>query len=86
MFCFSNNLISYMNLYIRILALLEQDDINGDSERLESLTLKNSSLNKYLTFYYSLERQKQIYTLEIEIKAPEEGFDVTSLEIDLSSI
>ena len=74
-----------MNLYTRTLAILEQDDVSVDSERMESLHLKNSSLNKYLTFYYSLERQKQIFTQEVEIKVPEEGFDVTSLEIDLSS-
>lgn len=56
--------MSYLDLYRRIISLLETSDI------------KQSSINKYLTFYNSLEDQKKIYSHDIEIKNPEEGCDI----------
>jgi hypothetical protein len=61
-----------LDLYKRIISLLETNDI------------KHSNINKYLTFYNSLDDYKKIYSHDIEIRNPDEGCDVQTLEVDFS--
>jgi hypothetical protein len=64
-----NNMMSYFDLYTRALAEVKKE--NGE----------HSSLNQYLTFYESLEDPKRIFTQDVAIRAPDEGCDVTTLEV-----
>jgi hypothetical protein len=68
-FSFQNNMMSYIDLYQRVLALLNYGD--GPHYAKE---VKNSALNKYLTFYHSLDEEQKIYSHTIELKVPEDGF------------
>lgn len=61
--------MSYLDLQQRSLALLSEQ--GGE----------HSSLNKYLTFYNSLEAQKKIYSHDVHIKNPDEGCDVHTVEV-----
>lgn len=68
-FSFQNNMMSYIDLYQRVIALLNYGD--GPKAAPE---VKTSSLNKYLAFYYSLDEEHKIHSHNIELKVPEEGF------------
>jgi len=71
-FHFNNNMMSHLDLCLRQLRLVQES--GGEL----------SSLNKYLTFYQSLEDTKKIKTDELVIASPDAGFDVTTLKIDYS--
>ena len=69
-YAFQNNMMSYFDLYKRVLDQLKEE--GGEQ----------SSLNKYLTFYESLEDSKKIYSHDVAIKNPEEGCDIQTLQVD----
>ena len=69
---FLTNAVSYFDLYIRLLK--EVNESNGQL----------SELNKYLTFYESLEDTKKIHSQDVQILPPHEGTDVMTLEVDFS--
>jgi hypothetical protein len=60
--------MSYIDLYKRVLGLLTQ----GDGPQVAQ-AVKNSDLNKYLTFYHSLEEEQKIYSHNVELRLPDEG-------------
>lgn len=71
-FYFQNNLMSYFDLYKRYFALL------GDKKS------EACKLNKYMTFFNTLEQQNRIQSHDVAIQTPEEGCQVTTVEVDFS--
>jgi hypothetical protein len=65
-------MMAHFDLYKRQLQLLKE---NGG---------ELSSLNKYLTFYESLDDQKKIKTNQLVFATPEAGCDVTTVKLDFS--
>jgi hypothetical protein len=63
-------MMSYFDLYKRILDLVK---VEGGED---------SSLNKYLTFYESLEDAKKIFSHDVSLNKPDEGCDIQTLEVD----
>lgn len=46
--------------------------------------MKCSALNKYLTFYHSLEEEQKVFSHNVELRLPDEGCQVQTLEVDFS--
>jgi len=69
-YVFQNNMMSYFDLYKRVLNQVKEEGGEG------------SSLNKYLTFYESLEDSKKIFSHDVAIKNPDDGCDIQTLEVD----
>lgn len=66
-YVFQNNMMSYFDLYKRVLNQVKEEGGEG------------SSLNKYLTFYESLEDSKKIFSHDVAIKNPDDGCDIQTL-------
>jgi hypothetical protein len=64
--------MSYVDLYKRYYQVVQ-------GEKREE-----SELNKYMTFYNSLEQSLRIQTHDVAIKNPEEGCQVTTVVVDFS--